>query len=213
MVKFPNPPLASVLAQIPPIIRVVPSGTRLWRVYFQGGRYPTTWNTFRSFGPVASARFDHHLSVLTDPQRRILYAATSGPTGIAEVFQATRTIDATARAPWLVSFDLAAELHLLDLTSTWPTAAGASSAINSGPRTRARRWSQVIYEAYPTVHGLWYASSMYGNTPAIALYERGEIALPPTPSFHRALDDPVLYRSVRNLARTIRYRIVIRWTP
>jgi hypothetical protein len=171
------------------------------------------WNAFRSFGPVASARFDHHLLVPTSPERRILYATTGGLTCIAEVFQATRTIDATSRAPWLVSFDLATEVHLLDLTSTWPTAAGASSAINSGPRTRARQWSRMIYEAYPTLHGLWYASSMYGNAPAIALYERGEIALPSAPSFHRALDDPALYRSVRNLARTIRYKLVIRWIP
>jgi hypothetical protein len=142
-----------------------------------------------------------------------LYAALSGPACLAEVFQLTRTIDATAHEPWLVGFMLSENLRLLDLIGTWPTAAGASSAINSGSRSRARRWSQVIYEAYPAVQGLWYASSMYGHAPAVAPYERAENALPLEPSFHRALDDPALYRTLRNLARAIRYRLVIRWEP
>jgi RES domain len=162
---------------------------------------------------VPTARFDHHLAVPATPERRVLYAATRGPTCIAEVFQATRTIDATTRAPWLVGFRLSSEVHLLDLASTWPTAAGASSAINTGSRSRARQWSRTIYEAYPTLHGLWYASSMYANAPAVALYERAEHAVPSVPFFHRPLDDPALYGLLRNVARIIRYRLVIRWAP
>jgi len=50
-------------------------------------------------------------------------------------------------------------------------------ALNSGPRPRARRWSAAIYDTYPHIGGLWYPSSMYGGTPAVALYERIEDAL------------------------------------
>ena len=41
------------------------------------------------------------------------------------------------------------------------------------PRPRARRWSQAIYAVYADAAGLWYASSMHANAPAVALYERG----------------------------------------
>ena len=216
MPKLPDPPPLAVLAAITPDLRLLPAGTRLWRVHFQGGDYPSAWNAFRSFGPVATARFDHHLDGPAGPMtqpRQILYSAINGKTCVAEAFPATRTIDTTKRDPWLAGFELIQDLLLLDLTGTWPTAAGASSAINSGPRPRARRWSQAIHGAYPMVHGLWYRSSMYGNSPAIALYERAAIAIPPQPFFHRPLHHPALYTMLHRLASEIRYRLIVRWFP
>ena len=216
MPKLPNPPAVAVLATIPPVLRSLPVATRLWRVHFQAGDHPSAWNAFRSFGPVATARFDHHLDRPTGPMvqpRRILYTATNGKTCVAEAFQATRTIDTTTRDPWLVGFELTQGVQLLDLTGAWPTAVGASSAINSGPRSRARPWSQAIYDAYPMVHGLWYPSSMYGNAPTIALYERAELAMPPRPFFHRPLHDPALYPMLHRLASEIRYQLIVRWFP
>jgi len=38
--------------------------------------------------------------------RKILYAATLGPTCIAEVFQAGRAIDRVAGNPWLAGFTI-----------------------------------------------------------------------------------------------------------
>ncbi len=63
MPKFPEPPPAAALAAIPPDIRALPEGTRLWRIYFQGGEHPTAWNAFRHFGP-GSSRFDHQLAAV-----------------------------------------------------------------------------------------------------------------------------------------------------
>lgn len=159
----------------------------------------------RRYGPVASARFDHHLEPAGEQERGILYAAAAPATCLAEVFQARRLIDASAGQPWLASFLLTTELLLLDLTGLWPTQAGASMALASGPRPRARRWSQAIYDAFPDIQGLWYPSSMHGNQPAVALYERAQSALPNHPRFHRGLADPVVLPLLRRVAIAIGY--------
>lgn len=138
----------------------------------------------------------------------MLYAAANTATCIAEVFQETRVIDTNDRDPWLVGFETLADLTLLDLTGTWATAAGTSMAISTSLRARARRWSQAIYEAYPLVQGLWYCSSMNANQPAIALYERGQAALPGAPIFHRTLADPILLAPLRSAAYDLGYRLV-----
>ena len=200
--KFPPPP-----AELPldPEIRALEEGSELWRIYFQGGSHPVPWRLFRSFGPTAS-RFDHQLE--PGSGRRILYAAGDVFTCLAEVFQDSHIIDRTTRSPWLVGFRITRAIALLDLTGTWPTQAGASMAISSGPRPRAQEWSRVIYDAYPQIDGLYYASSMHANLPATALYERAEDALPPSPSFHRPLSDPALLNGLKQAAKRLGYELV-----
>ena len=204
MAKFPEPPSAEALATIPPEIRQIPAGETLWRLYFRGGQYPTFWNTFRAFGPT-DARFDHHLPPPRLQVRRVLYGALEGPTCLAEVFQNTRVIDRAAHDPWLVGFELARPLVLLDLTGVWPTRARASMGLSTGPRPRARRWAQVIYEAYPEVQGLFYPSSMHANRPAVAFWERAGGAMPPMPIFHGPLVDPALLPVLSRVARNLGY--------
>jgi RES domain len=205
--KFPEPPPAADLAGITPEWTTLPRGTTLWRLYFRGGKHPTFWNTFRKYGPTSS-RFDHHLVPPRLQDRGISYAAAHGPTCLAEVFQETRVIDRVAKDPWLAGFVLELPITLLDLTGSWPTRAGASMAINTGPRPRAQRWSRAIYEAYPNGRGLHFPSSMRGNLPAVALYERGLPALPPAPIFHRPLRDPALLPILKRVAWDLGYGLV-----
>jgi len=207
MPKLPEPPAIDKVAAIPPDIHPLALGTRLWRIYFRAGDYPVNWNTFRHFGPTNS-RFDHHLLPRSLQDRGILYAAIDGETTFAEVFQEDREIDRGRNSPWLVGFDLDVPVALLNLGLDWPTLAGASAAINSGPRPRARRWSQRIYDAYPRIDGLWYPSSMAGNRPAVALYERALAAMPARPVFHRALADPALTTIVIRAAARFGYGVV-----
>jgi hypothetical protein len=206
--KFPNPPSPETLAEIDPAIRRLTAGTRVWRVYFRGGHYPARWNQMRTFGPT-TARFDHHLPDSEveprDQTRAIQYLALDGITPLAEVFQDTRVIDRAARSPWLVAYELATDLDLLDLTGTYPTRAGASMLINCGSRPRARAWSRAVYEAYPQIQGLHYASCMHENRPSLALYERAEAAIPAQPSFQRALSDQALRLMLRNAAVKLNY--------
>lgn len=209
MPKFPEPPEPGELAaRVAPALRTLPAGTLLWRIYFRGGAHPTAWSRFRSFGPVPSGRFDPHEPPPRAQARAILYAAQEGPTCLAEVFQDTRVIDRRRHDPWLVAFAPRHPLDLLDLTGAWPTRAGASMALCTGPRPRAQRWARAIYGAYPSIHGILYPSSMDGNRPALALFERAEAALPRHPRLHRALGEAPLRAAVVNAGARLGYRVV-----
>src|ERR1700730_18924370 len=111
---------------VPPSFHSCPTGSRLWRIYFGGGAYPTPWNAFRHVGPTAS-RFDHHLLPKRVQTRGILYA-TSGSdavlSALGEVFQETKVIDRRRNEPWLAAIDLEAGLQLLETTGRWPVRAG-----------------------------------------------------------------------------------------
>lgn len=213
MPKLPRTPDAQRLLTLAPDIVSLPAGRRLWRVYFRGGDNPTAWSDFRYVGPL-DGRFDHHLPTKAGQaqaqSRGVLYAAESGITCLAEVFQRTRVMDRSHREPWLVAFDLKASLQLLNLTGSFPTRAGASMALMTGPRTVARQWAQAFYDAYPSLHGLYYPSSMQGNAPSIALNERAATVgvIPRQPVFHRALADNAILTLVRNAARELGYAVV-----
>lgn len=217
MVKLPEPPSTEDLLRIGVLVHSLRAGTVLGRVYFAIGPNPITWDDFRYWGPTTS-RFDHHLSdPSSKPQvgyRGILYASAAGGSpdplvvSLAEVFQASRSIDLCDQDPWFALFATTRELRLLDLRGLWPTRAGASSAINSGPKFRAQRWSKAIYEAWPDLDGLIYPSSMGGNGDAVALYERAEAAIPSTPTFNRPLHHPDFRRWVYQAASAINYRVV-----
>ena len=209
MAKVPEPPdPATLAARTGPETLVLSVGTELWRIYFRGGPYPGHWRGFRTFGPVRTARFDHHEPPPRNQTRGVLYAATSIPICVAEVFQATRTLDRQLRDPWLVGFRLRRPVPLLDVGGSWPTRAGASMGLNSGPRPRTQRWSAAMYAAYPDLEGIWYPSSMYKNEPAVMLYERAGDALEALPFLNTALSAPGLLAPLAAVAREIGYLLI-----
>lgn len=206
MAKFPDPPPRGQLAsRLPGEVMVLRPGTLLWRIYSRSGPHTVAWNGFRHWGPALNARFDHHTEPARQQPRGILYAGLRVYTCVAEVFQDTRTIERSRNQPWLVGLELARAVSLLDLTGPWPTRAGASMALSTGRRDRARSWSRRIYEDYPGVDGLHYPSSMDANQPAIALYERAQDALGARPLFHRALSDPALNSPLAKAATLFGY--------
>ncbi len=182
----------------------------LARIYFTGGDHPVRWNKFRNFGPT-NARYDHHLpdekGNARVQQLSILYCATDAKTCLAEVFQDTRRIDRFRKSPWLAIFETTKACSLLDLTGSFATRAGASMAINAGNRGRVRQWARAFYAAYPKLHGIYYASSMHANAPAIALADRAERIgiLPPFPKFNRALADDALLDVMKHAASALGY--------
>lgn len=212
MAKFPNSPGAAALARITPALRTLPTGTRLARVYYSAGRHPMAWNGFRHFGPV-NARWDHHLpgkSAKAQAQARgIYYSAGDAKTCLAETFQGTRRIDRASQAPWLVVFETVAALQVLDLTGDFATRMGASMAIHSGSRARARGWARDLYEAYGDAQGIQYSSSMNGGAPAFAFNERARKAplFGAHPLFHRALADDVMLDPLKHAAHTLGYAL------
>lgn len=211
MAKLPEPPAVAEMRDIGPDVGVLPAGTRLYRIYFRGGEHPYGWNLFRNFGPLPGARFDHHFEPPMVQERGILYAAVwedAVATCVAEAFQEGRLVDTRRRDPQLAAFSLAEDVPLLSLRDRWPTRAGASANINSGPRPRCRRWSRTIHEAYPDIFGLLYASSMNGNRSAVALYERAARALPEAPDFNRPLSDAALLVPLERIASSLGYDLV-----
>jgi hypothetical protein len=208
MPKFPEPPPIEVLIGRGPRLATIPTDTIIWRIYFRGSSHPATWSQFRRFGPLESARFDHHDPPPQEQRRGVLYAAMHGVTCIAEVFQSRRLIDRVDREPWLVGFHCSRPLHLLDITGSWITLAGASMAISSGNRARARRWSRAFYAAFPDIDGLLYPSSMHANEPCLLLYERAESTLHARPQFHRALSDAILTPTLGDAAHRLGYELL-----
>jgi len=184
----------------------------LARVYYTSSAHPLAWNQFRSFGPL-SFRWDHHLPTVAgesrEPGGAVYYAAANAVTCLAEVFQATRRIDRVYQAPWLVIFNTLRALSLLDLTGDCAPRMGASMAIHSGSRVRARGWTRDLYEAFADAEGLVCASSMHGDAPAFALNERALRAtlFPPHPEFHRALADDVLLDPLKHAAQALGYAL------
>lgn len=180
----------------------------MWRVYRAGGRHPTTWNGFRSYGPIATARFDHHEQPpRLDPDRSILYASSDIQGALAETYQDTRLIDRVDDEPWLVAFELALDVVALDLTGEWPTRAGASQAIASGRRNVARAWSRLIWEEYRDIDGIWYPSSMAGGTHSLAAFERGQSKVPRNPALNLPLSHPGLLVDLNRIAARFAYSL------
>ena len=133
-----------------------------------------------------------------------MYLAVEGPTAVVEVFQETRVIDRRARRPWLAAFRLTDDLALLDLGGDWPTRAGASQAIATGRRDRAREWSRAIYDDLD-VAGLHYPAALAGGGHSVALYEQAALALPSHPELHMPLDHPGLEIPLQHVARRYGY--------
>jgi len=171
-----------------------------------------SWNAFRHVGPV-NARWDHHIRNSDgEPEvqdRGIYYTATDAKTCLAETFQSTRRIDRAFQSPWLVVFETVSALSVLDLSGDFVTRMGASMAIHSGSRERARGWARDLYEAFKDIQGIQYASSMNGGAPAVALNERA-LRLPVFPAhplFHRALSDDVMLDPLRHAAVALGYAL------
>jgi hypothetical protein len=206
--KFPEPPGVAALRNIAPQTIALAPDTPLARIYFAAGPHPSRWNQFRSFGPTA-ARWDHHLpdahNAPTEQIRAVLYCAPDVDTCAAEVFQSTRRIDRTRNAPGLVVFALHKAVTLLNVHGVFATTIGASTAIHSGTRARARAWARELYDAYPDIQGLYYGSSMNGHAPAMVLNDRARSAVPDRPRLHRSLNDDMLVEVLQRIALRLSY--------
>jgi RES domain-containing protein len=209
--KFPQPPDAATLVQRAPIgagdVVSIGPGDLLWRVHRTAGAHVYAWNQLRVFGP-ANARFDPQpLPRAEHPGNGVLYVATSAVAALAEAFQLRRAIDRYTDRPYLVGLRLARPVRLLDLGALWPTRAGASQALNTGARPRARAWARVIRQAFPDLEGVIWPSSMAGGSRCIALWQPAVDALPAEPDVSIALDSPALLGALKRAADQLGYQV------
>lgn len=179
-------------------IVTVDQSRSLVRIFTAYGNHPQRWNTFRYTGPLPHGRFDPHPpgaggAATTDRYSGVLYFGLSVRTSVAEVFQTTSIADRRTRGPRLVVVRPARPLRLLDLTGSWPTRAGASQAISTGPKKITQGWARAIHSAFPALDGLWYRSSMDGGGHAVCLWDSpAGTALPIAPDVLLPLDHPGL---------------------
>ena len=210
MPKLPRPPTAvslrsTLLAQTD-IVAVAPHST-LWRIHRTVGTHVQPWNEIRRYGPLPGRRFEPHDPPLREQDKSVLYVGLDTRTCVAEVFQTTRLVDRHTGTPYLTGMQLTRSVRLLDLSGDWPTRAGASQAINSGPRPRASDWARTIREAYE-IDGLWYPSSMHGGGMCAALFDTAADALPAGPRVSVALAHPALAGPLARFADDLGYRLL-----
>lgn len=210
MVKLPRPPEPAQLATRAPLdgaLHTVGTQLTLWRIHYTLGEHVLRWNQPRTWGP-ARGRFDpHHLPPALDPSRSVLYLGDQIPVVLAELFQHTRRVDLTAGGPWLTGLRLTRPMSLLDVTGLWPTRAGASQAIASGPRPQAQAWARVIADTWPDLDGIWYRSSMHGPGHCAALWQPAEDALPTAPLLSIPLAHPALWNALALACEQLGYRL------
>lgn len=182
--------------------------THLVRIFSALGDHPQRWNSFRFAGPLPHGRFDPHADcgAVQEDSVGVVYFGLSVRTAVAEVYQTTSTVDRATRSPHLVVFRPARTLRLLDLSGLWPTRAGASQEISSGPKKVTQAWARAIHTAHPDLDGVWYRSSMDSGHPAIALWEPPSAgALPDEPDVLLPLNHPGLDLPLARVCEELNY--------
>lgn len=183
----------------------------LWRVYRQGGDWPSSWDELRHFGPKAGMRFDPHPEPEgVHPTVGVTYAATLPRTALAEYFQSTRLIDRSRDGVAIASWVPTRPLVLLDLSSSWPLINGASASIQMGPKRYTQKWARAVHERMgDDVDGLWSLSSMTGES-MLTLFSRTKTvdAWPARPKSNHLLADTSVDAIVYHSATKIGYEIL-----
>ena len=202
--KVPHVPPAPLIRDDDDVLSI---RTVLWRIHRTEGEHVRGWSELRTFGPLPSMRYDPQASQIGDHSEGVLYAAMDLVTALAEVFQASRTIDVVSFAPRATAWIPTRPLSLLDLTGTWTLRNGAASSLAQAPRSTCRRWARVIHDTWPEMDGLWAPSTMTGR-PIVVLWDTAGDSFPARPEFSRQLSTPVLLTVIRRVARTeIGYRV------
>lgn len=207
---LPGPPSAAELRAIgirDEEYRTIGSDELWWRVHRTTGPHVLAWNAFREHGP--HLRFDPHPPPARNhPGVGVWYGASGPLAGLAEAFQATRVIDRHRGDPYLTAMRFERELQLLDLATdsagTWPTRAGGTFALSTGPHSITQRWARRITGAFPGLDGLHY-NSRFAGQPCIALFSPAGTAMPRRPVLSLPLAHPGLTIRIDTAAERLSY--------
>lgn len=211
--RLPGPPPVAHLREIgirDTEYRIVSIEELWWRVHRTTGNHVLAWNAFREHGP--HLRFDPHPPPAREHRGIGIWYGASEPTpALAEAFQAARTIDRFRGAPYLTALQFTREVKLLDLatdsTGAWPTRAGGTFALSTGPHSITQRWARHITEAFPHLDGLRY-NSRFAGQPCIALFATAATAMPPRPALSLPLTHPGLALRIAGAAQQLGYLVV-----
>lgn len=208
--RLPGPPPKAALNAVgirDDEYRIVSTDELWWQIHRTTGDHVLAWNTFREHGP--HLRFDPHLPPARHHDGIGVRYGGSGPTpALAEAFQADRTIDRFRGDPYLTGVRFTREVRLLDLaadsTGAWPTRAGGTFALSTGPHSVTQRWARRITEVFPDLDGLRY-NSRFAGEPCIALFTPATTAMPPRPVLSLPLTHPGLAFRIAKAAQRLGY--------
>jgi hypothetical protein len=211
--RLPGPPPTAELRTIgirDDEYRLVPTTQLWWRVHRTAGDHVLAWNAFREHGP--HLRFDPH----PPPAQHhdgigVWYGANEPRPALAEAFQADRTIDRFRGDPYLTALRFTRPLQLLDLatdsTGSWPTRAGGTFALSTGPHSITQRWARRITDAFPDLHGLRY-NSRFAGQPCIALFTPAAAMMPARPALSIPLSHPGVSLRIADAATRLGYLVI-----
>lgn len=185
--------------------RTIVAGRVLWRVHYASGTYVTPWNRLRTWGPVATSRWDPH--PLPPGDCSPLGAAYLGEdvlTCLAEVFQTTRFVDVDRNDPYVTALKSTRDVELADLRGLWLTKAGATAQIAFQQKERTRAWARAIHEAWPDLDGVIASSAVAGGRPVITLWS--DEPMPATPELSLPLNSPAILSDIVAAVDEIGYR-------
>lgn len=192
----------SSVSGITPFVRIVPADNVLWRIHSTRGPHPMLWNGLRTFGPLATARWDPHPEPAADyAPLGAAYLGFDVLTCLAEVYQAGRFVDVETNVPYLSAWQPRRALKVLDLSTEWFVSLGGTSATALGPTTETRRWARFLKAAWPDVDGLLSASAVVPGREVLVLWTAD--VFPASPVISEPLDNPALSKDLHALARRL----------
>lgn len=208
--RLPGPPSTADLRAIgirDEEYRTIATDELWWRVHRTTGPHVLAWNAFREHGP--HLRFDPHPPpARSHPGVGVWYGACGPLPALAEAFQSTRTIDRYRGDPYLTAVGFSGELQLLDLATdssgSWPTRAGGTFALSTGPHSITQHWARRITEAFPALDGLRY-NSRFAGQPCIALFAPAHTVMPRRPALSLPLAHPGLAIRIATAAERLGY--------
>lgn len=211
--RLPGPPPVAELRAIgigDDEYRVVSAEVLWWRVHRTTGDHVLAWNAFREHGP--HLRFDPHPPPAGHhPGVGVWYGASAPTPALAEAFQLARTIDRFRGDPYLTGLRFTRGVRLLDLAAdsagAWPTRAGGTFALSTGPHSITQRWARRITEAFPELDGLRY-NSRFAGQPCIALFTPAASAMPARPVLSLPLTHPGLALRTAGAAQRLGYLVI-----
>jgi hypothetical protein len=164
------------------------------------------WNSFRTFGPLRSARYDPHEPPPHEQDEAVAYFGSDWEVCLAEVFQQTRVVQSGTGAPFITGVQPLRQLRLIDLRGGWPLTVGASHHINTARKDYCRAWARALRHAWPAADGL--ASVGINAGTIVTLFGPARDALGSGPVFDRPLADEAIDAYVATAALSIGYTVV-----
>ena len=94
-----------------------------------------------------------------------------------------------------------------DSAGAWPTRAGGTFAISTGPHSITQRWARRIAETFPDLDGVRY-NSRFAGEPCIALFAPAADAMPARPVLSLPLAHPGMGFRIAKAAQRLGYLVV-----